>query len=91
MREKGYRYADPYAAAGAAKWNGARTPSALEIATATADVACQQRNRLVTTWFAAEKRIEEEDIRQHREYFRKLRDAKEGNVRAARALLARTR
>ncbi|GEM_PF-1497751 len=51
MARKGYRYRNPQQAAGA-HWPS--TPSALEIATAVADVSCKRQVNLVNTWLTVE-------------------------------------
>ena len=53
MAADGYHYADPLKAAGDPRWN-TPTPTALEIRTALADVACKRSTNLVGIWYAAE-------------------------------------
>ncbi|MFI0937223.1 hypothetical protein [Streptomyces sp. NPDC021020] len=57
MAARGYRYPDPVAVDNAADWQSA-TPSARELATATADVACKQQAHVVTAWHAADSALQ---------------------------------
>ncbi|MFD7056207.1 hypothetical protein ACFWBS_44675 [Streptomyces mirabilis] len=46
MKVKGFAYASPVAAVDDTRWNALRPPTALEIRTATADVACKYRHNV---------------------------------------------
>ncbi|GAA1992740.1 hypothetical protein GCM10009738_86960 [Kitasatospora viridis] len=62
MAARGYWYDNPQSAVNDTRWR-TPAPSAQEIATAGADVACKQRAGVVAAWFGAESRLENEDIR----------------------------
>ncbi|MFJ8437185.1 hypothetical protein ACIQ9P_38425 [Kitasatospora sp. NPDC094019] len=54
MKERGLAYASPVDAVGDERWFSSPTATAAEIAAATADVDCKQRNNVVGVWFAVE-------------------------------------
>ncbi|MFE9426457.1 hypothetical protein ACFYNO_26245 [Kitasatospora sp. NPDC006697] len=62
MAAQGYRYDNPQSAVNDTRWR-TPAPSAQEIATAAADVACKQQAGVVAAWFGAESQLEEQDIR----------------------------
>lgn len=66
MRQSGYRYSSPLAAAGDRKWdmNPGTRPTPAEIQTAVADVKCKQQTNLVGIWFSVESSYEKEAIQQ---------------------------
>jgi hypothetical protein len=71
MKQKGYSFADPYAAAESADLSTS-TPSASEIQTAEADVACKTSTNVVGVYFAVESSYEnveiQKDIQQLRDF-----------------------
>ncbi|MEU8984691.1 hypothetical protein [Streptomyces sp. NPDC048309] len=89
MRKEGFNYATSSEADGAKKWyrNDNGKASKEEIATAEADVRCKGKTGLVTVWFAAEKRLEEQEIRENRSYFKNLKAANERYLSNARVLI----
>ncbi|MFJ4797866.1 hypothetical protein [Kitasatospora purpeofusca] len=64
MAERGYSYGTPGDALKDPRWGAAATPSAEEVATATADVECKARVNVVGVWFTVESAYEQELIRQ---------------------------
>ncbi|WP_035805256.1 hypothetical protein [Kitasatospora mediocidica] len=62
MKTKGFSYPAPTDAMGDKRWKGSATPSAAEIATATADASCRQQANVVGTWFTVESAYEEQAI-----------------------------
>ncbi|WP_328957839.1 hypothetical protein [Kitasatospora purpeofusca] len=54
MKEKGQTYASPVDAVSDERWFSSPTATAPEIAAATADIDCKQRNNVVGIWFAVE-------------------------------------
>ncbi|WP_328958860.1 hypothetical protein [Kitasatospora purpeofusca] len=63
MAERGYSYGTPGDALKDPRWGATATPSAEEIATAGADVACKERVNVVGVWFTVESAYEQELIR----------------------------
>ncbi|MFJ4670615.1 hypothetical protein [Kitasatospora purpeofusca] len=63
MAERGYSYGTPGDALKDPRWGATATPSAEEIATATADVECKARVNVVGVWFTVESAYEQELIR----------------------------
>ncbi|MFE6746204.1 hypothetical protein ACFVGM_10155 [Kitasatospora purpeofusca] len=63
MAERGYSYGTPGDALKDPRWGNTATPSAEEIATATADVECKARVNVVGVWFTVESAYEQELIR----------------------------
>lgn len=57
MAAKGYNYAAPYDAGNDRRW-ATSTPTAVEIQTATADVACKQKTNLVGVWYAVDSALQ---------------------------------
>ncbi|MFF4689128.1 hypothetical protein [Streptomyces sp. NPDC001307] len=89
MRERGHPYRDFYAAAEDPRWTRSDTPSRAERQTAEADVTCKRRVGLVKVLSEQERAIQNRDIREHRDYFARLRSAKDRHLAAARAVLGR--
>ncbi len=91
MRSMGFDYASPIEAGSDSQWwaKGDEKASAGEILVAKSDVKCKEKSRLVQHWFRAEKRLELESIRDHSEYFRKLKSANQRYLDNSRAVLAR--
>ncbi|NUW46151.1 hypothetical protein [Nonomuraea rhodomycinica] len=89
MREQGRQYADPLAAVTDRRWMNDGPASPEEISVARADVRCKERTGLVPVWSAAEKRLQDDAVNAHPAEFRALRAAKDGQLAAARAVLAR--
>ncbi|MBT2423861.1 hypothetical protein J7F01_36185 [Streptomyces sp. ISL-22] len=86
MKEAGFRYKDPLAAATDERW-GTDKPSRKEIRTAQADVRCKEKTDLTAIWMAAEKRIQDDVIREHPKEFRALKVTKDVQLKAARRIL----
>ncbi|MFJ4095617.1 hypothetical protein ACIPYS_28850 [Kitasatospora sp. NPDC089913] len=63
MAERGYSYGTPADALKDPRWGATTTPSAEEVATATADVECKERVNVVGVWFTVESAYEQELIR----------------------------
>jgi hypothetical protein len=60
-----------------------------EIKTATRDVKCKEKSNLVNTWFEAERRLEGQGVRENKEYFQSLAEAKERHMSAVKEVLSR--
>ncbi|MEV0147987.1 MULTISPECIES: hypothetical protein [unclassified Nonomuraea] len=89
MREQGRQYADPLAAVSSRRWMTDGPASPEEIRAAQADVRCKVRTGLVSVWSAVERRIQDAAISAHPAEFRALQAAKDQQLAAARAVLAR--
>ncbi|MFI6904618.1 hypothetical protein ACIBKY_25380 [Nonomuraea sp. NPDC050394] len=87
MAGEGFHYPDPLAAITDRRWS-TKAPSALEIRAARADVTCKARTGLVSTWAAAEERIQNDAIRTHPKKFQALRSVKTAQLEAARQVIA---
>jgi hypothetical protein len=87
MRDRGYSYASPIAANDDERWES-DTPSGLELATATADVACKQSTNLVSIWSGVEASAQRAAIAAHPREFEALLAAKRHELANARALIA---
>jgi hypothetical protein len=72
MQAAGYRYPDPLTASADPQWSKTKIASRQEIATAEADVRCKSKTALVTIWYHAEVRLQQDIIQQHRAYLDKL-------------------
>ncbi|MGX1883623.1 hypothetical protein [Streptomyces sp. NPDC055287] len=64
MKKKGFSYATPLETINDPRWK-TENASDLEIATATAEVACKKQHNTVGVWLAVEKAYEEKDIKTH--------------------------
>jgi hypothetical protein len=84
----GFEYADPFAAMADPGWWAQDEASDREIAVAVADVGCKERTGLVSTWHAADVRMQDEQIRKHPGEFREMRAAVEEENAAARTVMA---
>ncbi|MFF7635793.1 hypothetical protein ACFZB9_21975 [Kitasatospora sp. NPDC008050] len=82
MSAKGYRYDTPESAVNDHRWR-TPTPTAEEIATAGADVACKQQADVVGTWFGAESRLEAQDIQAQLPQLTQVRQAIDTAVKNA--------
>ncbi|MDY0811222.1 hypothetical protein [Kitasatospora purpeofusca] len=86
MREKGQTYASPVDAVSDERWFSSPTATAPEIAAATADVDCKQRNNVVGIWFAVETAYQDRAVRadsKRLEQARKAVDVTLANAAAA--------
>ncbi|WP_031521562.1 hypothetical protein [Streptomyces sp. NRRL F-5123] len=87
MAARGYRYADPVEADNDADWQSA-TPSARELATATADVACKQQAHVVTAWHAADSALQTAAIARNTAALAAVRSGLDATTARVRAVLA---
>ncbi|MER5635682.1 hypothetical protein ABT095_01855 [Kitasatospora sp. NPDC002227] len=87
MRTAGYPYADIWRANNDPRWSGG-TPSALELATAEADVACKLSTRLPTVLLTVETEIQTAAIRHNAEALDRARDRQKATLAQATAVLA---
>ncbi|MFI0895037.1 hypothetical protein [Streptomyces sp. NPDC020983] len=87
MAARGYRYADPVAVDNAADWQSAE-PSARELATATADVACKRRAHVVTVWNAADSALQRAAIARDAAALATIRSGLGATTAKVRAVLA---
>ncbi|MFK4273016.1 hypothetical protein [Streptomyces milbemycinicus] len=88
MENKGLHYKDPISAAGDKRWGRSPRPSRAELGTAVADVRCKTETGLVAAWHKIETRIQWDAIRTHPQLFHHLKEAKTGQLTAARQALA---
>ncbi|MEV7028097.1 hypothetical protein AB0O00_39010, partial [Kitasatospora sp. NPDC093558] len=88
MGERGYTYATPGDALKDSRWPATTTPSAEEIATATADVECKARTNVVGVWFTVETAYENELIRQHLSELTAVKADNDAMLRYARSVTA---
>lgn len=87
MAARGYHYADPVAVNNAADWQSA-TPSARELATATADVACKRQTHVVTAWNAADSALQTAAIARDGAALAAVRSGLDATTAKVRAVLA---
>lgn len=87
MAQRGYRYRDPQEPF-QAPWPQPR-PSARELTTAKADVACKTESRLYDVWLEVERAIQQQLVAQHEHALRAVRDYYERRVRRAKEALGR--
>ncbi|SDT80860.1 hypothetical protein SAMN05216371_6466 [Streptomyces sp. TLI_053] len=88
MKEKGQTYASPVDAVRDERWFSSPTATAPEIAAATADVDCKQRNNVVGIWFAVETAYQNRAVQadaKRLEQARKAIDVTLANAAAAKA------
>jgi hypothetical protein len=90
MRQHGHPYASPLAASADPRWSQQEKATAVERLTATVDVQCQRTSGLIRSWRRSEVRLQRELIRSHDSALRKLSDADDALLEAARALLDTT-
>ncbi|MEE1782808.1 hypothetical protein PUR71_07750 [Streptomyces sp. SP17BM10] len=88
MGDRGYSYATPGDALKDSRWAATTTPSAEEIATATADVDCKARTNVVGVWFTVETAYENELIRQHLPELTAVKAADDAMLELARSVTA---
>ncbi|MFI7632933.1 hypothetical protein [Nonomuraea sp. NPDC049400] len=89
VQKKGFQYPDPLAAITDERWMKTERPSRQEIMAAETDVWCKKKSDLVFIWAATEKRIQQDAVHAHAEYFRTLKTRKDRQLDAARWVLAR--
>ncbi|GAA1143974.1 hypothetical protein F4556_005762 [Kitasatospora gansuensis] len=85
MAEGGRSYPDPLSAAGDKRWN-TPVPTADELATARADLACKRRTGLVPTWLHVEQRLQQTAIAQHGTELAAVKAGEQASVRTATAI-----
>jgi hypothetical protein len=73
MAEAGYRYTDPFAAAGDPRFIGGLTDE--QIAVAVTDIDCKSRTNLVGIWFTVESAYQNRYIEQNAAKFEQTREA----------------
>jgi hypothetical protein len=81
MAAKGYDYAAPYDAGNDHRW-ATGTPTAVEIQTATADVACKQKTNLVGVWYAVDCALQTSMINAQQQQLDAVRDGIAQEMRA---------
>ncbi|MET7336307.1 hypothetical protein [Nonomuraea sp. NPDC005650] len=89
MKNNGFHYPDPLAAITDDRWTNNQQPSRREITAAETDVWCKKKGDLASIWAATEKRIQQDTILAHAEYFRTLKTNKERQLKAVRWVLSR--
>ncbi|WP_405016079.1 hypothetical protein OHV05_02430 [Kitasatospora sp. NBC_00070] len=88
MKQSGYAYADIWRANNDPRWSD-RQPSALELATARADVACKLSTRVPTVLLTIETELQTTAIRRHAGALDRAGTHQAETVTRAAALLAR--
>ncbi len=91
MRAGGYHYKDPNAATNDPRWSSSAEPTAAEIATARADVACKRRTDLVGVWFSVESAYQAAAIELNAGSLRQARSTMRRELRIAAALIGSSR
>ncbi|MEV4087681.1 hypothetical protein ACIBI7_23890 [Nonomuraea fuscirosea] len=91
MRAEGWRYDDPLTAIADERWLDGGPATEEEIRAARADERCKARTGLVAVWVAAERRLQEDAVRAHREAFDALKAAKDRQLETARTIIAAAR
>jgi hypothetical protein len=89
MARHGYHYATPYDASNDQQWNTPE-PSAKELQTAGADVACKTQTNLVGTWYAVEAALQRQMIAANHEHLNQVRAGITAQLAAAGRILAAT-
>ncbi|MEV6006084.1 hypothetical protein AB0M29_04695 [Streptomyces sp. NPDC051976] len=87
MRTGGYHYKDPNAATNDPRWSASPDPTATEIATATADVACKRRTNLVGVWSSVESGYQGAAIKLNAEALRQAQATMRRELSTAATLL----
>ncbi|HEY3483105.1 MAG TPA: hypothetical protein VGL02_29870, partial [Streptomyces sp.] len=87
MRTSGYVYKDPNAATDDPRWAASADPTAAEIATARADVACKRRTDLVGVWSSVESAYQGAAIHLNATALQQARTTMQHELRAAATLL----
>ncbi|QMU69593.1 hypothetical protein [Streptacidiphilus sp. P02-A3a] len=87
MRADGYDYPSPNAATNDPRWSASAEPSAAEIATARADVACKRRTNLVGVWASVESAYQDAAIELNADSLRQARATMQRELRTAATLL----
>jgi uncharacterized protein YacL (UPF0231 family) len=61
-------------------------PSGKEIEAATVDVKCKEKSDLIAVWAREEVKLQARYIRENEEYFKRLRAAKESQMRITKKI-----
>ncbi|OKH99034.1 hypothetical protein A6A06_25920 [Streptomyces sp. CB02923] len=88
MARAGLHYATPAQASDAPGWNKFPRVTAREIKVADADVRCKQETRLVSTWAAAEARMQRAALDRHAAALEALKTGSARWLASARAVLS---
>ncbi|WP_437105686.1 hypothetical protein [Streptomyces sp. enrichment culture] len=90
MAEKDFNYKAPADAIADERWWSEESDraSSAEIATAVADVECQDRSGLINALYRTEKQLQQQAVIEHQRYFDSLMRAKGINVANAREVLS---
>ncbi|MER5888768.1 hypothetical protein ABT160_33500 [Streptomyces sp. NPDC001941] len=86
MKGKGHTYAKPKDAQDDLRFNNRDTVTALEIATATADVACRNEHQVTRTWFDVEARLQQKAIRAHQADLEQVKASNQAAVAQAQTM-----
>jgi len=87
MRGAGYRYASPLDSVADPRWS-TPTPTALEVRTATADLACTARTRLYRIWHDVEAGMQAVEIGRNRQQLNAERAARDRQLNHAHQIIA---
>lgn len=90
MKQSGYSYKEPLDASDDPKFSS-QEPTALEIATATADIACRNRTHVAKIWYDAEVKLQNAAVEKNAETLDRARKDLDAVVKNAAAVLAGTR
>ena len=86
MKSKGYTVDTPFHASTLAASSNGPSPTSQEIAVAVADVACKQKTKLVSIWFAADSAVQRQQVEQNQLPLTQLRQQIDAAVKASAAV-----
>jgi hypothetical protein len=84
MRTRGFDYSSPPKAAADPRFAG--PPSALEVNTATADIACKRQTNVVGVWFTVEAQLQRQTVSTNRPALDEIREMNEAQLKVAHSL-----
>ncbi|MEU9084454.1 hypothetical protein [Streptomyces sp. NPDC048357] len=88
MKAKGHSYAEPMDARNDARFHDPSVVTELEIATATADVACRTEHKVQKVWFDVETRLQQKAITQNQPSLESAKQAIQESVGKSSAVLS---
>ncbi|MCA1220753.1 hypothetical protein, partial [Streptomyces sp. 8L] len=88
MKDKGFTYTDPLAAAGDPRWSTAAGPTGEELRVAVADQECRGDTNVVGVWFAVDYGYQREAVQHNRARLATVRSAMAAHLAAARRAVA---
>lgn len=87
MKEQGYNYRQPLDASDDQRFAG-RDVTALEIATATADITCRDRTHVAKIWWEAEVTLQTASLEENAEMLDKARKDLDASIKTVAAVLS---